>query len=166
VTRALLETLAAAEPALVRVQTRAALATRDLDLLGGGGLRGRALLAVSVTTDNETARRRFEPRCAPIADRIAALAAARAAGVRTQACVARLLPGSDARRLADLLEPVADHVVLQGFQHGRGARTWDPGLALLAATGEDNWLDGGRPVQEAATALQARFGRRLRTGSD
>ncbi|MCX6022608.1 MAG: radical SAM protein, partial [Chloroflexi bacterium] len=166
VTRALLEILAEAGPALVRVQTRSTLVERDLDLLTGDGLRGRVLLAMSVTTDNEASRRRFEPRCAPIAARLATLAAAHAAGVRTQACITPLLPGTDAERLANLLAPVADWVVVQGFQRGQGARTWEPALKLLAEAGDEGRQEGGPQVSEAEAALRLRFGDRLRMGAD
>ncbi len=165
-TRALLEILAEASPALVRVQTRSPLVERDFDLLTGDGLRGRVLLAMSVTTDNEAARRRFEARCAPIGARLATLAMARAAGVRTQACITPLLPGTDAERLADLLAPVADWVVLQGFQRGPGARTWEPALKLLAEAGEAGWQEGGPRVSETEAVLRLRFGDGLRLGAD
>lgn len=88
ITRACLEALVGTDFS-VSILTKSALVQRDIDIL-------RRLkdveAACTITTLDEGLRKRFEPRAAPIAARLEALAALGAAGIRTWAFCGPLLP--------------------------------------------------------------------------
>ena len=140
-TRGCLEVMAEHPPAALVVQTRSPLVERDAALLAR--IPG-ALASVTVTTDDDAVRRRLEPNSPSIRRRIETLARLRAAGVRTQAAVAPLLPG-DPARLAERLAPVADRVVVDDFFRGDGAggRRSGAALALLRELGHGEWAEPG-----------------------
>jgi DNA repair photolyase len=140
-TRGCLEVMARYPPAALVVQTRSPLVLRDAALLRA--IPG-AVASVTVTTDDEAVRRLLEPDSPSLERRLEALAGLRAAGVRTQAAVAPLLP-CDPERLARRLEPVADRVVLDDFFRGDGAggRRSAAALALLRTHGFGAWAEPG-----------------------
>ncbi len=71
------------------VQTRSPIAARDIDLFQQfDSIR----VNLSITTDSEAVRRRFEPQCASIEQRLAAVTEIAAAGIRTGIGVSPLLP--------------------------------------------------------------------------
>jgi len=134
VTRACLEAIArASHPVAVVVLTRAALIERDAAILGAIG----AHAGVSLPTVDDEVRAHFEPRAASVAERLAALAALRAAGAKTMAVVQPLLPGS----IEALADAVAVHCtsasigVLDGVQ-GAAADFADP---RFAHAGDGAW---------------------------
>lgn len=90
-TRACLEVLAEAEPAVdVVALTRSARVLDDLDVLTRvPGMR----VGVSLPTVDDAVRARFEPRAASVQERLAILERLRAAGVATFAVVQPMLPG-------------------------------------------------------------------------
>jgi DNA repair photolyase len=103
-TRAILEHLASREdqPRLV-VQTRGPLVTRDIDLFQ----KFRDVrVNITVSTDSDTIRKRFEPACASIERRLAALRELKGAGIRIGVSIAPMLPIEDpiafARTLREL----------------------------------------------------------------
>jgi len=107
-TRACLEVLRDAAPRPVLVLTRARLVERDVDVLAA---MPQARVGFSIPTIDEAVRRHFEPRAAPIADRLEVLAAMRARGIATFAVAQPMLPG-DPDALADALAGVAGSVSL------------------------------------------------------
>jgi DNA repair photolyase len=140
-TRRCLAVLVEHPPAALVVQTRSPFVARDADLLA----RIPSVLAsVTVATDDEAVRRAFEPNAPGTGLRIGALAKLRAAGVRTQVAVSPLLP-CDPERLARLLDPVADRVVVDDFFRGDGAagRRSDAALAKLRRLGFGAWAERG-----------------------
>ena len=141
ITRGCLEVLALHPPALLVVQTRSPLVVRDADLLAR---IPTVRVSISVTTDDERVRRLVEPNAPGLALRIEALAKLRAAGIATQAAVAPLLP-CDPARLARLLEPVADRVVVDDFFRGDGAggRRSRAAIERLRAAGYAAWTEPG-----------------------
>lgn len=141
ITRGCLEVLALHPPALLVVQTRSPLIVRDAELLAR---IPAARASISIATDDDRVRRLVEPNAPGLALRIAALAKLRAAGVATQAAVAPLLP-CDPARLARLLEPVADRVVIDDFFRGDGAggRRSRAAIATLRAAGFGAWTEPG-----------------------
>jgi len=151
-TRGCLEVMAAHPPAALVVQTRSPLVLRDVALLRR---LPRAGVSFTVTTADETVRRRFEPDSPRVARRIATLAALRAAGVPVQAAIAPLLPG-DPARLAELLAPVVDRVVVDDFFRGDGAggRRSTAALKALRTQGFGAWAEPGYAAE--ATALLRR----------
>jgi DNA repair photolyase len=147
-TRGCLEVMRAQPPAALVVQTRSPLVLRDAELIAALPHAG---VSLTVTTADEAVRRVFEPDSPSVARRIETLAALRAAGVRTQAAIAPLLPG-DPERLAELLAPVVDRVVLDDYFRGDGAggRRSGPALALLRERGLGAWAEPGYAAEAAA----------------
>jgi DNA repair photolyase len=147
-TRGCLEVMRAHPPAALVIQTRSPLVLRDAALIAA--LPG-AGVSVTVTTADEAVRRAFEPDSPSVARRIETLAALRAAGVRTQAAIAPLLPG-DPERLAELLDPAVDRVVLDDFFRGDGAGGRRSGAALtqLRERGLGAWAEPGYAAEAGA----------------
>ncbi len=99
-TRACLEAFVGSDFS-VSILTKSALVQRDLDVIRR---LEDAEVAFTVTTLDEEVRKRFEPHASPIAQRLEALAALNAAGVRTWAFCGPLLPGlSDSAEQIDAL---------------------------------------------------------------
>jgi DNA repair photolyase len=167
-TRACLRTLLDHLPRLLTIQTRSPLVTRDLDLFKQM-THGRIAVCMSITTDDEAVRRIFEPACAPIAERLMAIRTIREAGIPTQASIAPLLP-CDAERLAELLDPAVDWVVVSSFRDdgGMGAKTRAWAAQLYRDHGYGDYLADG-DAQAAATieTLKRLLGPdRVRVGKD
>jgi DNA repair photolyase len=166
-TRGCVETLLEYRPRLLTVQTRSPLVTRDIDLFQR--MDGRIAVCMSITTDDEAIRRIFEPACAPITARIAAIRRVRAAGIPTQASIAPLLP-CDAERLAELLAPAVDWVVVSTFRDdgGSGGKTRDWAAQLYREHGYGDYLhDGDTQAKAVVETLRRRLGtERVRVGKD
>lgn len=114
-TRRILEVLVepSRQPRLV-VQTRGPLVSRDFDLLSQFE---KVRLNMSITTDSEDIRRRFEPNCASIERRLETVAAARDLGIPTTICIAPMLPIKDARTFARrIADTGTTYVVTGGFR--------------------------------------------------
>jgi len=149
-TRACLEVLAAARPApAVLLLTRAHAIVEDAPRIGR---LARVWAGVSLPTVDDQVRAHFEPRAASVAERLAALDALRAAGVRTCAVVQPLLPGPiDA--LADALASRVTSVridVIHG-EYGASADFDDP---RFSAARSDGWQ--AERAAELAAQLTAR----------
>jgi DNA repair photolyase len=130
ITRACLEVLRDHPRRPTFVLTRLALVTRDIDVLAA--MPG-AYAGVSLPTLDDEAGLHFEPRASLPSERLAALRALRAAGVRTFAVVQPILPGSIAA-LADSLAEAAGSVsigLLEGVE-GAAADFADPRYAEAA----------------------------------
>lgn len=85
------------------VQTRGPLVTRDLDLFKRfTNIR----VNMSITTDCDEIRKEFEPGCASIERRLEALAQVKAAGIRTSAVLAPMLPLRDPEAFAKKLKAI------------------------------------------------------------
>lgn len=140
-TRACLEVLVEHPPRFLLLQTRSPFVTRDADLLRR---LPASIVSMTVTTDDESVRRRLEPNAPSLGVRLASLAELRRAGVRTQAAVSPLLP-CDPRHLAEQLEPLCDRVVVDDFFAGDGAggRRSRAALALLREAGHAAWTEPG-----------------------
>jgi DNA repair photolyase len=147
-TRGCLEVMVRHPPALLLIQTRSPLVLRDVALLQ---LLPRVGVSLTVTTADESVRRRFEPDSPSTARRVAALAELRAAGIRVQAAISPLLPG-DPQRLAELLDPVVDRVVVDDFFRGDGAggRRSQAALETLDELGLGRWARPGYAAEATA----------------
>jgi DNA repair photolyase len=96
----------------VTVQTRSPLVLRDLDILK----RARDFeVGLSVTTADEHIRRQFEPKAPSIGSRVRALDELHAAGIRTYAMIAPMLPGAE--HLAEILAGKVDYVLLDRMNY-------------------------------------------------
>ena len=96
----------------VTIQTRATLVLRDLELLQ---CSASVEVGMSVTTGDEKIRRLFEPYSPPIKERIRALGELHAAGIRTFAMIAPILPKAEG--LVDMLDGKVDHVLIDRMNY-------------------------------------------------
>lgn len=153
-TREIVELLSGAGARLV-VQTRSPLVARDIDLFSRFE---HIRVNMSITTDDDEVRQKFEPGCASIGRRIEAVARLKDAGIRTSVCVCPMLPMRDpenfGRRMAKL---GVDHLTASWFHMNDQlftSGTRDPALALIEESG---WNYDG--FVRARTALKRGFGR-------
>ena len=133
-TRGVLEAMLPHQPRLA-VQTRGPLVVRDIDLLTQFAA---VRVNVSVPTDSEEVRQRFEPKAPPLDRRWLALEELKAAGVPVGVCVTPTLPIADIEAFADRLAAFApDVLVVQDFHeaHGFGADTGAAAVRLRTAAG-------------------------------
>lgn len=153
-TRCILETLSEPErqPRIV-VQTRSPLVSRDIDILQ----RFKHLrVNMTVTTDSDVIRKRFEPSCPSNDQRIEALAEVKAAGIKTCVCITPMLPLEDpeswARRLAALK---ADIYVTQPFKPAQGRFAASTRQTALDILRDYNWTEAN--YNRAVTILRQRL---------
>lgn len=99
ITRQVLETLLSAQPRLT-IQTRSPIVVRDIDLLKQFD---HVRVNITITTDDEAVRLRYEPHCPSIAVRWKTLEALRSAGVAIGVSLAPLLPVSSPRAFGERL---------------------------------------------------------------
>ncbi len=131
----------------VSILTKSPLVTRDLDVL-------RALpeceVGLTITTDDERMRRLFEPHAPPIAERLTALAALKAAGVRTYAFVGPALP-MNPQRLAAMLQGLVDEVLVDRMNYAHKV------LSIYRREGLTKFLSSSyfEEVQAAMSSLTA-----------
>ena len=135
-TRGVLEAMLPYQPRLV-VQTRGPLVVRDIDALS----RFDAVrVNVSVPTDSEDVRKRFEPKAPPLDRRWLALEELSAAGVPVGVCVTPTLPIADAGRFADRIAALAPAVVVvQDFHDAEGRFGADTGAEAVKLRDALRW---------------------------
>ena len=137
-TRAVLEALLGSgmQPRLT-IQTRSPLVTRDIDLLQRFE---KVRVNMTITTDSEDVRRRYEPRCPSVTARFKAIADVRAAGVRIGVSISPMLPIRDisafGTRLAEL---DAEEYVTQYLKPSRSRFAAGSNAAALRMAREDGW---------------------------
>lgn len=133
--RALLPILAR-RGARLTVQTRSPLVTRDIDLLRRFD---RPRVNLSITTDDEEVRKRFEPQCASIDQRLEAAARLVEAGIETGVRAGPLLPLRDPEAFARRLHATGARIAGIGRFHETtgpfAAGTRSEGLAIAAEIG-------------------------------
>ncbi|HEX9639113.1 MAG TPA: radical SAM protein [Acidobacteriota bacterium] len=156
ITRRCLAALARRPPGRLVLQTRAPLVERDLGLLRR---IPRALVSLTIETDDESVRRTITPRCPPLEARWSAAHALRRAGIELQISAAPLLPHHPDRFAARLAES-ADRVVVDTLLDGDGAggrrSAALPIAGQLGARGLD-WRDP-RPARALLERLRALMG--------
>lgn len=140
-----LDALAARPPRVFTIQTRSPLVVRDLGQLARLSERCQVRVSFSLTTDREEVRRWYEPHCATLEDRLAAIAALRAAGIRTFATLAPILP-CDPEALAAAALSATSENILGDPLHVRsvkpnGATTRAEALRVGAVRGFAEWAD-------------------------
>jgi DNA repair photolyase len=166
-----LDALIETPPRVFTIQTRGPLILRDLAKLEA--LAGRTSLRVSfsITTDREDVRRIYEPLCASIGERLAAVRRLREAGIVTHATLAPVLP-CHPDVLIDLALAATDQAIIGDPFHVRsvkksGATTREAALRISEKRGFDQWHD---PVFQAGIVEKLReraraAGRRFATGT-
>lgn len=135
-TRGILEAIAPHQPRLV-VQTRGPLVVRDIDVLERFE---RVRVNVSIPTDSDDVRARFEPKAPPLEKRWAALAELKAAGVPVGVCVTPTLPVADPAAFADRLAAFGPAVlVTQDFHDSGGGFGADTGREARRTRDDFRW---------------------------
>ncbi len=169
---AILEVLIAKPPRVFVIQTRGPLILRDLTALTELARRTRLRISFSLTTDREDVRRLYEPLCAPIDERVAALRALRRAGLDVYATLAPLLP-CHPDRLARLALDVTGHDIIGDPFHTRavnprGATTRAETLQVSRRHGFESWHDPDFQAQivERIRREVTAAGRRFAVGTD
>ncbi len=149
--RALLPILAR-RGALLAVQTRSPLVTRDADLFREFR---RARVGLSITTDCDDVRKRFEPRCASIEQRLAATAELVESGIRVSIGVSPMLPLADPARFAQRIrETGAQSVRIGGFHEANRPFASNTGEHALQLAREFGWTRERRKAAEAELRRQ------------
>ena len=157
-------------PRTLAIQTRGPLILRDLERLSTLAQRTRLRVSFSLTTDREDIRRLYEPLCVPVDQRLSAIRQLGAAGIRTYATLAPLLPCNPEALVDMAVEATSGDIICDPF-HVRsmkksGATTRETALLISDRNGYSEWHDPG--FQAAiVTRLQARAtaaGRTLQTG--
>lgn len=135
-TRGILEAMVPHQPRLV-VQTRGPLVVRDIDVLQ----RFEAVrVNVSLPTDAERVRARFEPKAPPLEQRWAALEELKVAGLPIGLCVTPTLPIEDVNGFAARLAAFAsDVLVIQNFHDAGGRFGADTGEQARELCSELQW---------------------------
>ena len=135
----------------LNVLTRSPLVTRDIDLFRRFE---RITVTMSITTDDDEIRRKFEPQCAGIDRRFEAATELSEAGLTTRVNVAPLLPMRDPQTFAArILETGASRVHIGTFHEGGSpfaAGTRQPALQLARQLG---WSE--RTRKRSADILRA-----------
>jgi DNA repair photolyase len=135
-TRGILEAIASHQPRIV-VQTRGPLVVRDIDVLRQFDA---VRVNVSMPTDSEDVRKRFEPKAPPLERRWLALEELSAAGVPVGVCVTPTLPLADPAAFADRIARLAPAVaVVQEFHDSRGGFGADTGAEAVRLRDEFGW---------------------------
>jgi DNA repair photolyase len=148
ITRQCLEVLAehAFTPVIL---TRAALVARDLDVLSRFPI---AAVGLTIPTDDDHIRSRFEPGADPIDERIEALRLCHAAGVRTFAVVQPMLP-MDPDLLVERIAPYVRAVrVDRMYELGRVRHLYAAARCESAATDEFFATTGARLLERFRAA--------------
>jgi DNA repair photolyase len=136
--RGILEVLSRADiqPSLL-IQTRGPLVTRDIDILRK---LTRLRVNMSITTDSDEVRKVFEPSCASIERRLAAVQELKSAGIAVGVCISPMLPLNDPIAFAERIAEINPDVVVSGSFHYSDRRyaasTRDRAIPLLKAF---NW---------------------------
>ena len=155
---AILEALLAAPPRVFALQTRGSLVLWDLELLKALAKRTTLRVSFSVTTNREQVRRLYEPRCAPIAERLEVIRELGDAGIETYATLAPLLP-CDPEELVRVAIAASGRDLIGDPLHirstkPRGATTRAAAVQISAAHGFNAVLD-----QESQMMMMTRIER-------
>lgn len=140
-TRSLLPLLAERGASLA-VLSRSPLVTRDIDLFKNFE---RINITLSITTDDDEVRKRFEPQCASIDRRFEALRELSEAGLRTRINVAPLLPLAHPQSFAErILDTGVSHVHINTFHESSGPFASGTRRPALAIADELGWTEARR----------------------
>jgi DNA repair photolyase len=130
VTRGCLEVLAGTALS-VDVLTKSPLVVRDVDLFQK---MDDVEVGITITTDNDSIRRIFEPKAPAIGKRIEALKTLHDNGIRTYAFIGPLLP-MDPEALAAAVRPYADGILIDRMNYT--SKT----AAIYRSRKIEKWLD-------------------------
>ena len=138
----LLDALISNPPRVFVIQTRGPLITRDI-----GQLRElNARVSFSLTTDDETVRRLYEPHCATLEERLEAIVKLKNAGIRVHATLAPILPCDPVSLAAQALDATGRDLVGDALhvrsEKPRGATTREAAFQIARHhAGQLQWFD-------------------------
>ena len=168
----ILDRLLERPPKLFCLQTRGPLILRDLPKLVELSERTQLRVSFSLTTDSEEIRKLYEPHCATIERRVAAIRALRSAGIVTFATLAPILP-CNPERLAELALDATLPDILGDALHvravkPRGATTREAAVAISRRREFSAWLEPHfqTEIAQRIDCVARRAGRRFRTGPE
>jgi DNA repair photolyase len=135
-TREIVDVLAEQGARLV-VQTRSPLAARDADLFKKFK---NVRVNMSITTDDDAVRRRYEPGCASIERRLEAVSKLKAAGIRVAVSICPMLPMRDPAAFGRLLTRMGVDSAYGSYFHS-GKRAFAAGTrdGAWALAEEEGW---------------------------
>jgi DNA repair photolyase len=113
-TRRCLEELLRYQPRQLTLHTRSHLLLQDLELIKSFGKVIR--VGVSITTDDDSVRKRFEPNAPSVSRRLQLIAKLQEAKIPVYASIAPILPCNPIR-LARLLAPHVDRIWIGGMNY-------------------------------------------------
>lgn len=151
-TRSLLPILAR-RGAHLSILSRSPLVTRDIDLFHQFE---HVNITLSITTDDDQVRKRFEPQCASIDRRLAAVRALSEAGFRTSINVAPLLPITNVQGFAErIIDAGVSRVHIGTFHQTSGPFASGTRRPALDIAREFGWTERRRRLvkQELRAAL-------------
>ena len=158
-------------PGVFVIQTRGPLILRDLEKLRTLSRLTTLRVSFSVTTNREDIRKRYEPLCASIPERMEVVRRLRNAGIATYATIAPLLP-SDPEALIDLALEATDRDIIADPFHVRsvkrsGATTREAGRRISENRGYMKWHepDFQAEIIERMRSHAELAGRRFGTGT-
>jgi len=150
VTRAVLRAIldSGVQPRLT-IQTRSPLVTRDIGLFA----RFEKLrVNITITTDSDDVRRRYEPRCPPIRARMEAASTLSAAGVRIGISISPMLPLKNPEAFGAILADLgAEEYTTQYLKPGRAQFAAGTNVEALRRVRDDGW--GVREYRQARHVL-------------
>ncbi len=168
----ILDALLESPPRVFAIQTRGPLIVRDLARLRDFSKRTHLRVSFSLTTNREEVRRIYEPHCAPLADRLAAIQALRESGIETFATLAPILP-CDPEALATIALEATDNDIIADPLHVRsvkrhGATTREAAFKISAKHEFSQWLNPAFQAEVLArmAAVVNRAGRQLAAGTE
>jgi DNA repair photolyase len=136
-TRGILEELATYHQVRLVVQTRSPLVTRDINLFQQFAA---VRVNMTITTDDEAVRKLFEPGCASLGRRLAAITEVQQAGVPACITLTPLLPVTDPASFAARLKATGvTHFVTQYLHAERGQFVAGTRAAAVALCRERGW---------------------------
>ncbi|HET7738223.1 MAG TPA: radical SAM protein, partial [Tepidiformaceae bacterium] len=162
-TRSVVEALLPVQAALT-VHTRSPVVTRDLDLLTGFE---SVRVNMSITTDSDEIRQRYEPHAPSIDARLRAATAVAGAGIPLCIFVSPMLPIRDVRSFAERLAATgASSYATQPLYPVRGEFMSVSTSVALAKAREDGWTDDrvAAAQEELGAALEGRLVVRWKPG--
>ena len=151
-------------------EARGPVILRDLARLQALARVTRLRVSFSITTDREDVRRLYEPRCAPIAERIAVARRLREAGIAVYATLAPLLPCNPESLIEMALDATGRDIIGDPFHvravKSSGATTREAANRISEKRGYAGWHEPAfqSKIVDAMRTRAMRAGRRFGTG--
>jgi DNA repair photolyase len=157
-TRAALEAFVRHPIRRLLIQTRSPLIERDIEIISALG--DRAIVSLTLETDDDNVRRAITPTSPSIERRLKTARMFRARGIFVQLAVSPMMPNHP-ERFSELADAAADRVIIDTYFDGDGAggaRSRALGMReLYAKHGYEEWFHPGAE-RALVDAMQSRLG--------